>query len=125
MRGASLLLALALLGVLGCADDPDPLETRAARIEERLLATCSCHPKRIVGLPLEREIRAAIRRGIEAGQEDDAILWAVLQTHGTALLEAGIEDVAQRAAMAAVETVLILLLAGGALLLQLRRRPHG
>jgi hypothetical protein len=82
-----------VLGILlACAPEGgDPLDGRAQRIEQRLLASCSCHPTKIEGLPLEREIRAEIRRLLAENLDDDAILWAVLKTHGTALLEAGIE----------------------------------
>jgi hypothetical protein len=119
------LWLVATLGlVLACAPGADPLEGRAERIEARLLASCSCHPKKIEGLPIEREIRAEIRRLLAEDLDDDAILWAVLERHGTALLEAGIEDVEVRAAAVLVETAVILLLSAAVLLLQLRRSPR-
>ena len=117
-----LLLLAPLLG--GCAGEPSSVDARRAAIEERLLASCSCHPKKIAGLPLEAAIRKEIRVGIAQGLDDDAILWQVLQIHGTALLEAGIEDLELRARAVLVETPLVLLLGGAALLLQLRRKQN-
>jgi hypothetical protein len=118
--GAALLVLLAIAS--GCASESDPLADRAARIEARLLASCSCHPKKIEGLTVEREIRTQIRTLIGQGLDDDEILWATLMAHGTELLEAGIEDATLRATVAMAETGAILLVACGVLLLQLRRR---
>ncbi|HXZ85783.1 MAG TPA: hypothetical protein VEI82_09855 [Myxococcota bacterium] len=120
-----LLRALALALLLGAApacERVTSVDARAASIEHKLLASCSCHPKKIAGLPLETEIRAAIREGIAAGLDDDGVLWAVLQTHGTALLAAGIQDLQARALAFAVETGALIVVGLGVLLLQLRRR---
>ena len=114
------LLALVLCAAPGCERVTD-VDARAASIEHKLLASCSCHPKKIAGLPLETEIRAAIREGIAAGLDDDAVLWSVLQTHGTALLAAGIQDLQTRALAFSVETAALVVVGLGVLLLQLRR----
>jgi hypothetical protein len=114
------VLALALVAAPAC-ERAVGTDARAAAIEHELLASCSCHPKKIAGLPLEAEIRAAIREGIAEGKDDDAVLWAVLQTHGTALLAAGIQDLQARAAAFSVESGALVLLGLGVLLLQLRR----
>ncbi len=114
------LVALLVGCALGCAPETDE-GARAVRIERQLLASCSCHPKKIEGLPLQTEIRGAIRAGIAGGLDDNAILWQVLERHGTALLRAGIEDVALRAKAALGVTAFCLLLGSGAFLLQLRR----
>ncbi len=106
------------LGAAGCSSDAG---TRAERIERQLLVSCSCHPKKIDGLPLEGAIRETIREGIAAGQSDDEILWAALMAHGNALLSAGVEDVEVRAAAAIAGTGLALLLALGVLLMQVGR----
>ena len=118
------LVCLGLGAAAGCAPDSD-LE-RAARIERDLLVSCSCHPKKISGLPIEAAIRASIAAGIGRGQSDDEILWDVLMEHGNALLRAGIEDVALRASAAAGVSAAALLGGLGVLLLQLRRprRPR-
>ena len=119
-RALPVLLALFCLGVAaGCAPAGDA--ERAARIERDLLASCSCHPKKIEGLPIESAIRESIAAGIASGRSDSEILWAVLSEHGNALLRAGIEDVALRAAAAATVSVATLLAGLGVLLLQLRR----
>ncbi|HTO70287.1 MAG TPA: hypothetical protein VMR31_10540 [Myxococcota bacterium] len=118
----ALVLALALFGAAtACVRETD-VDARAASIEHKLLASCSCHPKKIAGLPLETEIRAAIREGIAEGKDDDAVLWGVLQTHGTALLAAGIQDLETRAAAFSVETGALIVVGLGVLMLQLRRR---
>lgn len=121
MTRTAALCSLLLLAALACAPADDPFEARAARLEEQLLASCSCHPKKIAGLPLETEIRAAIAAGIASGDDDGTILWSVLQSHGTALLTAGIDDVEQRARAAIAIVPLCLTLGAAALLLQLRR----
>lgn len=118
----TLALAAALLAATSACVRETSVDARAASIEHKLLASCSCHPKKIAGLPLETEIRAAIREGIAEGKDDDAVLWAVLQTHGTALLAAGIQDLEARAAAFSVETGGLVVLGLGVLLLQLRRR---
>ena len=101
MRRGVLCLVAAVGLLLACAaGESDPVEARAQQLEARLLASCSCHPNKIAGLPIEREIRAEIRRLLEEDLDDDAILWAVLERHGKALLEAGIDDVEVRAAAA-------------------------
>jgi hypothetical protein len=120
---------IAILGLLlalgpGCADDVGLEESRAQRIEQQLLASCSCHPRKIEGLEIERQIRTAIASLIDQGLDDDAILWSVLQQHGAELLSAGVEDVELRARVAFIEVGGILLVAGGVLLLQLRRREE-
>jgi hypothetical protein len=117
----SLGLGVTLLAATAC-ERATGVEARAAAIEHKLLASCSCHPKKIAGLPLEHEIRAAIREGIGAGLDDDAVLWSVLQTHGTALLAAGIQDLETRALAFAVETGALVVVGLGVLLLQLRRK---
>jgi hypothetical protein len=117
----ALLLSLALVAAPAC-ERATGTDARAAAIEHKLLVSCSCHPKKIAGLPLEAEIRAAIREGMAEGLDDDAVLWRVLQTHGTALLAAGIQDLEARATAFAAETGLVLLAGLGVLLLQLRRR---
>lgn len=124
MRRAALpLAALALaLACVGSPDGADPVDARAARLERQLLASCSCHPKQIAGLEVERDIRAAIRAGIAAGHDDGDILWSVLQAHGTELLTAGVADVERRADAVLVATPAVFLLGAAALLLQLRRR---
>jgi hypothetical protein len=114
------LLVFALCAAAACERVTD-VDARAASIEHKLLASCSCHPKKIAGLPLETEIRAAIREGIAAGLDDDAVLWSVLQTHGTALLAAGIQDLQTRALAFSVETGALVAVGLGVLLLQLRR----
>jgi len=114
------LLALVFCAAPACQRVTD-VDARAASIEHKLLASCSCHPKKIAGLPLETEIRAAIREGIAAGLDDDAVLWSVLQTHGTALLAAGIQDLQTRALAFSVETGALVVVGLGVLLLQLRR----
>ncbi len=121
MSRTTALCALLLLAALACAGESDPGELRAARLEQQLLASCSCHPKKIAGLPLEREIREAIAAGIAGGDDDGTILWSVLQSHGTALLSAGIEDVELRARAVIALVPLCLFLGAAALLLQLRR----
>jgi hypothetical protein len=115
-------LVIGALALAGCDESPTGIEARIDAIEERLLASCSCHPKKIEGLDLERSIRADIRAGLLAGEPEDEILWAVLMRHGTALLEAGQGDVQLRANLALAETALVVLWAAGVLLLQLRRR---
>jgi len=117
----ALLLSLALLAAPACGRVTD-VDARAAAIEHKLLASCSCHPKKIAGLPLEKEIRAAIREGMADGLDDDAVLWRVLQTHGTALLAAGIQDLQARATAFVAESGLLVVAGLGVLLLQLRRR---
>ncbi|HKC52367.1 MAG TPA: hypothetical protein VKF60_16365 [Myxococcota bacterium] len=117
----ALTLSLALLAAPACERAPGA-DARAASIEHKLLASCSCHPKKIAGLPLELEIRSAIREGMAEGLDDDAVLWRVLQTHGTALLAAGIQDLEARAAAFAAETGVLIVAGLGVLLLQLRRR---
>ena len=121
MIRAATLCSLLLWTALACVPAEDPGEARAARLEQQLLASCSCHPKKIAGLPLETEIRSAIAAGIASGHDDGTILWAVLQSHGTALLSAGIDDVEQRARAAVAIIPLCLTLGAAALLLQLRR----
>jgi hypothetical protein len=116
-----LALALFALCAAPACERATSVEARAASIEHKLLASCSCHPKKIAGLPLETEIRAAIRDGIAAGEDDDAVLWGVLQTHGTALLAAGIQDLQTRALAFSVESGALVVLGLGVLLLQLRR----
>jgi len=49
------------------------------------------------------------------------VLWGVLQTHGTALLAAGIQDLQTRALAFSVESGALVVLGLGVLLLQLRR----
>lgn len=124
MRGAlaALLLSLAVVSGCGGGADRDPVAERASLIEARLLASCSCHPRKIEGLTVEREIRTQIRTLIGQGLDDDEILWATLMAHGTELLEAGIEDATLRANVALAETGAILVVACAVLLLQLRRR---
>jgi hypothetical protein len=117
----ALVLSLALVAAPAC-ERATGADERAAAIEHKLLASCSCHPKKIAGLPLEREIRTAIREGMADGLDDDAVLWRVLQTHGTALLAAGIQDLEARAAAFAAETGAVVVAGLGVLLLQLRRR---
>jgi hypothetical protein len=117
----AVVLSLALVAAPACGRATGADE-RAASIEHKLLASCSCHPKKIAGLPLEREIRTAIREGMADGLDDDAVLWRVLQTHGTALLAAGIQDLEARAAAFAAETGVVVVAGLGVLLLQLRRR---
>ena len=117
----ALLLSLALLALPACGRVTD-VDARAAAIEHKLLVSCSCHPKKIAGLPLEKEIRVAIREGMAEGLDDDAVLWRVLQTHGTALLAAGIQDLESRATVFAAESGLVVVAGLGVLLLQLRRR---
>lgn len=117
----ALLLSLALVAAPAC-ERATGSDARAASIEHKLLASCSCHPKKIAGLPLEKEIRFAIREGMAEGLDDDAVLWRVLQTHGTALLAAGIQDLEARAAAFAAETGVVIVAGLGVLLLQLRRR---
>lgn len=117
----ALLLAFALVAAPAC-ERAASADARAAAIEHKLLVSCSCHPKKIAGLPLEKEIRAAIREGMAEGLDDDEVLWRVLQTHGTALLAAGIHDLEARAAAFAAETGLVVVAGLGVLLLQLRRR---
>jgi hypothetical protein len=117
----ALLLSLALVAAPAC-ERATGSDARAASIEHKLLASCSCHPKKIAGLPLEKEIRSAIREGMAEGLDDDAVLWRVLQTHGTALLAAGIQDLEARAAAFAAETGVVIVAGLGVLLLQLRRR---
>jgi hypothetical protein len=116
----ALVLCVALVAAPGC-ERAGGADARAASIEHKLLASCSCHPKKIAGLPLEKEIRAAIREGMADGLDDDAVLWRVLQTHGTALLAAGIQDLEARATAFAAETGLVIVAGLGVLLLQLRR----
>jgi hypothetical protein len=116
----ALLLSLALLAAPACGRVTD-VDARAAAIEHKLLVSCSCHPKKIAGLPLEKEIRVAIREGMAEGLDDDAVLWRVLQTHGTALLAAGIQDLEARATAFAAETGVLIFACLGVLLLQLRR----
>ena len=120
----ALLLCLGLWAAAGCA--PDTEMERAARIERDLLVSCSCHPKKISGLPIESAIRESIAAGIGRGQSDAEILWDVLMEHGNALLRAGIEDVALRASAAAGVSATALLAGLGVLLLQIRRpgRPR-
>lgn len=120
MRFLPLIAATLVALALGCAAELDGPHARAARIEQQLLASCSCHPKKIEGLALEQEIRSSILLGIERGLDDDAILWATLERHGRALLEAGIADIAERARAVLVIAPLSLLLAAVAFLLQLR-----
>jgi hypothetical protein len=115
------LAVVAVLAVAACSGDP-VMTDRAAELERRLLVSCQCHPKKIDGLPLQEEIRSAIQAGIVSGLDDDAILWKVLGTHGTALLGAGIDDVEARALAFVAESALILIAGFGILLLQLRRR---
>ncbi|MFI5315907.1 MAG: hypothetical protein ACHQ6T_09405 [Myxococcota bacterium] len=117
----ALVLVLALAAAPAC-ERATTADARAESIEHKLLASCSCHPKKIAGLPLETEIRAAIREGMAAGLDDDAVLWRVLQTHGTALLAAGIQDLQARAVAFSVESLLLVGAGLGVLLLQLRRR---
>jgi hypothetical protein len=123
VRGRGLaLLAQAGLALASSAGGVEPPDERAARIERQLLASCSCHPKKIAGLPLQGEVRAAIAAGIDEGLDDNAVLWRVLERHGTALLQAGVEDIALRARAVLVITPFALLLGAGAFLLQLRER---
>jgi hypothetical protein len=117
-----LLLALAACAALGLgACGPGDASDRAARLERTLLESCSCHPKKISGLPLESAIRASIAEGIARGLPDDEILWQTLLEHGNALLRAGVEDVAERAAAAAGVSAALLLSGLALLMLQLRR----
>jgi hypothetical protein len=116
------LLAAVALGLgLACAPASDEAGARAASIERQLLSSCSCHPKKIEGLPLQTEIRSAISAGVAQGLDDNTILWRVLERHGRALLEAGVEDVALRAQVAIWTMAFCLLLGSAAFLLQLRR----
>ncbi len=114
---------LGLLLALGsaCSDETGAGDARAQRIEERLLVSCSCHPRRIAGLPIEQELRVAIRVLVEQGLDDDTILWTVFQQYGSDLLRAGVQDVELRANAALAEIGGILLLTCAVLLLQLRR----
>ena len=116
----ALLLCIALLGA-GCNEADAPFEVRAADLEQRLLASCSCHPKKISGLPLETRIREDIAKGLAQGLDDDTILWDLITTHGTELLTAGVEDLDARARAVLIQTPLILLAGAAVLLLQLRR----
>jgi hypothetical protein len=117
------LVALVIvLATAGCTDDP-LAAGRAAELERRLLVSCQCHPRKIDGLPLQEEIRSAIQAGIATGLDDDTILWNVLETHGTALLSAGIDDLEERTLAFVAETALMMVAGLGVLLLQLRRRP--
>ena len=118
----TLVLLLGALLATGCGGEPaDPFEARAADIERRLLESCSCHPKKIEGLPLETALRQSIRAHLLTGMDDDDVAWLVLKEYGAALLRAGIEDVESRAVAVAVLTPVLLLVGAGVLLLQLRR----
>jgi hypothetical protein len=115
-------LLVAALAAVGCDRAPSGIEARVDAIEERLLASCSCHPKKIEGLDLQRTIRTDIRTHLLAGKPDDEILWALVMKHGNALLRAGQGDVQLRANAVLAETALVLVWAAAVLLLQLRRR---
>jgi hypothetical protein len=122
MKARLAAVAVTLIWAGGCALDSP--QDRAAAIEKQLLASCTCHPRKISGLPLETQIREAIGAGIAAGLDDDAILWRVLQTHGNAILRAGIDDLETRALAFVIESGGILVMGLGVLLLQLRRRSR-
>jgi hypothetical protein len=117
------LLGLMLVLANGACTRQESGGGRAAELERRLLVSCYCHPRKIAGLPIQEEIRSVIQAGIDAGLDDDAILWKVLETHGTALLSAGVDDLETRALAFATESALIVIVGLGVLLLQLRRSP--
>jgi hypothetical protein len=100
------------------------VDARVAEIEHRLTTTCSCHPRRIQGLPIEGAIQADLRRWVLEGKDDDTILWLAFSRYGTALLTAGIQNL-QVEVVYAGGTVAIILAAGfAALVANLRRSPR-
>ena len=124
-RIAALVLVISLAGAVGCArSGKGDIDARVANLERRLTTTCSCHPRRIEGLPIEAAIRADLRRWILEGRDDDTILWMAFQRYGKELLTAGIRNLQGEVLFAAGTVVFILAASLAALVANLRGTPR-
>jgi hypothetical protein len=121
----ALALCLWLLGA-GCDRVPGgDLAGRVSRLEHRLTTTCACHPRKIDGLPIQRALRADLAVWIEAGKEDQEILWLAFDRYGKELLAAGVDDLEGLVRAAVGITALIALAGFAALVGHVRREPSG
>jgi hypothetical protein len=119
----ALALCLSFLGS-GCDRVREgDLAARVSKLERRLTTTCACHPRKIEGLPIQRALRADLAAWIEAGKDDEEILWLAFDRYGRALLAVGVDDLEGLVHAALWITGFIAMAGFAALVGHLRRRP--
>lgn len=128
MRASGPIGVLALLALVSCSGSglggAEDIAAKVEKLERRLTVSCACHPRKIEGLPIQTALRADLKAWLEAGKDDQEILWLGFKRYGSELLAAGIADLEGRVYQA-VWVVAFITLAGFALLVANLRRRGG